>query len=394
MLGKVVLQRLRGHLLANNLSETFQSTYRAHNSTETAYLDVTSCLLGSADEGRVTILTLLDLSAAFDTLDHNILLARLHDMFDISGKAFEWFSSYMSDRFQSVSVNGRVFSQMKLHYGVPQGSVLGPILFTLYTQPLSDIISQGKCNHHNLLTTLNFTNHKLHLTFIHWFTTSSSVLILFGVGWLAIDWRYTMIKLKLLWSDLVGGSLCHKIAIWELAVMISLSKAMSKASGFTLTLRCLWLIILTTLVIQRILRSEELALFAISWRGKPLSYDVLLCSQSFGLLQLFTNWHHFWSNVPLSKKSKSCSQSRFSQKQTWACYITSQKNSLAPSKRKDSFQDSHHCLSFLWWYPATISVILSLCVHSISYSPFSDDPPPPFQCKMETQGLWSAVVVC
>ena len=80
-----------GHPLANDLSETFQSAYRAHNSTERALLDVTNCVLGSADEGRVSILTLLDLSAAFDTLDHSILLARLHNTFGIFGKAFEWF---------------------------------------------------------------------------------------------------------------------------------------------------------------------------------------------------------------------------------------------------------------------------------------------------------------
>ena len=108
-----------GHPLANDLSETFQSAYCAHHSTETALLDVTNCLLGSADEGRVSILTLLELSAAFDTSDHSIFLIRLHDMFGISGKAFEWFSSYLSDRFQSVSVNRRVSSQKKLHYGVP-----------------------------------------------------------------------------------------------------------------------------------------------------------------------------------------------------------------------------------------------------------------------------------
>ena len=108
---------------------------------ETAFLDVTNCLLGSADEGRVSILTLLDLLAAFDTFDHGILLARLHNMFGISGKALEWFSSYFSDIFQSVIVNGRVSSQKKLHYGVPRGSVSGQILFILYTQPLSDIIS-------------------------------------------------------------------------------------------------------------------------------------------------------------------------------------------------------------------------------------------------------------
>ena len=116
----------------------------------------------------------------------------------------------------------------------------------------------------NLLTTLPFTNHQLCLTFIHWFTTSSSMLILLGVGWLATDWSLTMIKLKLLWLDLAEGSVCYKTAIWELAVMIFLSKAMSKASGFTLMLPCLWQSILITLVVQHILRSEELALFAIS----------------------------------------------------------------------------------------------------------------------------------
>ena len=138
-----MLHQLHGHLLANNLSETFQSVYCAHHSMETALLDVMNCLLGSADERQVSILTLLNLSAAFDTLDHSILLTRLHDMFGIFGKAFEWFPLYLSDRFQSVSVNGRVSSQKKLHYAVPQDSILGQILFTLYTQPLSDIIPQS-----------------------------------------------------------------------------------------------------------------------------------------------------------------------------------------------------------------------------------------------------------
>ena len=104
--------------------------------------------MGTTDEGQVSILTLLDFSSTFNILDYSNLLTRLHGMFGISGKAFDWFSSYLSDRFQSVSVNGGAFSQKNLYYGVPQGSFLGPVLFTLYTQPLSDIISQRKCNHH------------------------------------------------------------------------------------------------------------------------------------------------------------------------------------------------------------------------------------------------------
>ena len=93
----------------------------------------------------MTVFTLLDLLAAFDTLDHSILLARLCDMFGISGKAIEGFSSYLSDRGQDVRVNGRVSSQKKLHYGFPQGSVLGPILFTLYIQPLTKVIFRSMC---------------------------------------------------------------------------------------------------------------------------------------------------------------------------------------------------------------------------------------------------------
>ena len=99
----------------------------------------------------MSILTLLDLLAAFDTLHTRIrciLLAQLHDMFGISGKALRGFSTYLSDRGQAVSVSGRVSSQKKLHYGFPQGSVLGPILFTLYIQPLSEVVSRSRCGHH------------------------------------------------------------------------------------------------------------------------------------------------------------------------------------------------------------------------------------------------------
>ena len=78
----------------------------------------------------MSVLTILNLSAMFDILDHSILLAHLHG---IPNKAFEWFSSYFSDNFKSVTVNGWVSAQKKLHDRVPQDSVYGPDLFTLYT---------------------------------------------------------------------------------------------------------------------------------------------------------------------------------------------------------------------------------------------------------------------
>ncbi len=82
---------------------------------------------------------LLDLSAAFDTIDHNILLNRLENSVGISGIALAWFKSYLSDRHQFVAVNEEVY-RSQVQYGVPQGSVLGPLLFTLYMLPLGNII--------------------------------------------------------------------------------------------------------------------------------------------------------------------------------------------------------------------------------------------------------------
>ena len=81
-------------------------------------------------------------SAAFDTIDHKILLNRLSYSFGISGTVFKWFISYLTNRTQSVSVGDLNSSSLPLKYGVPQGAVLGPILFTLYSQPVSDKIRE------------------------------------------------------------------------------------------------------------------------------------------------------------------------------------------------------------------------------------------------------------
>ena len=95
------------------------------------------------------LLNLLDLSAAFDTIDHDILLNRLKTSFGISGTALLWFQSYLSGRKQKIKVKNVYSDEVTVLYGVPQGSVLGPVLFTLYILPLSNIIKTSNLNFHS-----------------------------------------------------------------------------------------------------------------------------------------------------------------------------------------------------------------------------------------------------
>ncbi len=91
---------------------------------------------------------LLDLSAAFDTIDHNVLLNRLENFVGISGSALAWFKSYLSDSHQFVAVNEEVSYRSQVQYGVPQGSVLGTLIFTLYMLPLGNIIRKHGVSFH------------------------------------------------------------------------------------------------------------------------------------------------------------------------------------------------------------------------------------------------------
>ena len=117
----------------NKLLSDFQSAYHLHHSTETALLKVTNDLLSAMDDGKISVLVLLNLSAAFATIDHEILLRRLYNVFEFGKTMLSWFQSYLVNRTQTVVVHGKHSSPVSLHYGVPQGSVLGPILFIIYT---------------------------------------------------------------------------------------------------------------------------------------------------------------------------------------------------------------------------------------------------------------------
>ena len=123
----------------------FQSAYKPSHSTESALLKVQDDILQVIDNDQCLILLLLDLSAAFDTVDHRISLASLTDRFGIDGKARDWFKSYLSGLMQFVAIGSARSFGLPLNCGVPQGSVLGPILYLLYVDPLGDIM-----RHHNV----------------------------------------------------------------------------------------------------------------------------------------------------------------------------------------------------------------------------------------------------
>ncbi len=150
ILEKTVSSQLSSFLERNGICDDFQSGFRPYHSTETALVRVTNDLLLSFDCGYISLLVLLSISAtgaAFNTIDHNILLNRLENYVGISGIALVWFKSYLSDRHQFVAVN-EVSYRSQVQYGVPQGSVLGPLLFTLYMLPLGDIIRKQGVSFH------------------------------------------------------------------------------------------------------------------------------------------------------------------------------------------------------------------------------------------------------
>ena len=148
ILEKCALKQLMEHLNTNNLYCKYQSAYRPGHSCETALMKIYNDVLDYLGPNSYGVLVLLDFSAAFDTIDHQILLKRLNYDYGIKGIALDWFSSYLKNRNYKVKINNTNSNSTQLNFGVPQGSILGPILFSLYIQNIKSIAHSYNINVH------------------------------------------------------------------------------------------------------------------------------------------------------------------------------------------------------------------------------------------------------
>ena len=145
---KCAAQQFVDYLDSNNLMDPLQSAYRPMHCTETALLKVQQDIVSEIASKKVVLIVLLDMSAAFYTVDHSILCQRLMNCFGVNGTAIGWFASYLKGWKSQVNIAGVLSEPIQADFGLPQGSVLGPLLFTAYTLPMGNIIQKYSICYH------------------------------------------------------------------------------------------------------------------------------------------------------------------------------------------------------------------------------------------------------
>ena len=148
LIEKVVLKRLSEHMSQHGLNEPLQSAYRPRHSPETAVIKVQHDIAKELDENRGVALALLDLSAAFDTINTKGVDTTPQQHIGVEGIALSWFEDYLTKRTQTIRMGKTVSDSVQLTRGVPQGSVLGSVLFTAYTIPIAAICRKYFVKYH------------------------------------------------------------------------------------------------------------------------------------------------------------------------------------------------------------------------------------------------------
>ena len=171
ILEKIAYQQLMEFFNHNNLLTNSQYGFRPQRSTESALQCFTDHVLDAFDNDRFTLSVFLDLSKAFDTVDHSILLNKMY-YYGVRGHSYQWFESYLSNRSQYVYMNSGTSTKLNINCGVPQGSILGPLLFLIF---VNDIVNSSKIlnyilfaddtntylSHSNIYTLINTVNTEL-----------------------------------------------------------------------------------------------------------------------------------------------------------------------------------------------------------------------------------------
>ena len=151
---RIVYDQLYSYLEVHDIIYKYQPGFRTIHSTVTALLEATDTWVSNIDRGKINVIVFLDSKKAFDTVDHEILLSKL-SIYGINGITHQWFQSYLEDRTEMCSIDGFLSSTGTLSCGIPQGMILGPLLFLLYINDLPNCLSN--CEPRIYVDDTNFT---------------------------------------------------------------------------------------------------------------------------------------------------------------------------------------------------------------------------------------------